>query len=137
MDALQAKLDAGKAVDVADTQRVVTALAAVRDRCKSAATPAPSIELAIVERALSYECKHCGRLNDNLLRGEYEPAPEPKPLIDAEVVKPAPRAARKALAPPAPVHPNDKPRQHPGSIHDAPGARMTVLDYSPIPSEWP
>src|SRR5215469_16662065 len=63
LDALQAKLDAGKAVDVNDTARVVAALQAVRDRCKSAAAPAPKLELSIVERALEYTCKHCGRLN--------------------------------------------------------------------------
>ena len=49
LDTHQAALDAGKAVDVNDMARIVGALQAVRDRCKSAEIPTPKLELHIVD----------------------------------------------------------------------------------------
>jgi hypothetical protein len=76
-------------------------------------------------------CYRCGWRSGDDTSAVWRP-----PFIDGVIEATAPQPQR-ALEPPKPVHPNDQPRVHPGSIHDAvlPNgevARMRRNDYSRI-----
>jgi len=110
--------------------RLDAALQELRALCKPSL---PSLELHIVDDTVK-SCPFC-HAHFNPRTGK---AVEPEPLC-GEVLPPiadkqraAPAPKRKALPAPSVSGP-----QRLGSIHEQPGARMAVLDYSAIPSEWP
>src|SRR5262249_32540371 len=121
---IQVQIATGRSADIGDLLRLDQAIAELRVQCKPEGTS--KIELIIVDDTTP--CKFCGK--------RYDDKPPPKesgPVIDGEVLKPKAKPKRKALpAPAAPAGP-----RHPGGIHEQPGARMAVLDYSHIPAEWP
>lgn len=95
---------------------------------RAAIPPAPfKVELVIVERSADELTDEQGK---PLKPRRTTPKLLPPPVtIDAEVVQASNDATVDVSArPAAPVY----PRKNPGSIHDAPGARMRRTDYSAI-----